>query len=92
MYTSGRSAANFPEPGRFLPERWQRDEATGRLRGVSNASATLPFAVGGRSCIGKKLAEIQLNLLVTKVFVISDWKILLINFPLSYFYFCNGVL
>jgi ecdysteroid 2-hydroxylase len=67
MYTSGRSASNFPEPNRFLPERWQRNETTGGLMGVSNPSATIPFALGARSCIGRKLAETQMNQLISKV-------------------------
>lgn len=74
MYTIGRSAANFPDPLRFMPERWQRDEVTGSLKGVNNASATLPFALGARSCIGRKMAEIQINQLISTV---SD------NFPLD---------
>jgi enediyne biosynthesis protein E7 len=51
-------ARYFPEPLRFLPERFQ----DGRLAGVS-ASAYLPFGAGPRTCIGNHLALHQMTLI-----------------------------
>ncbi|ERL87956.1 hypothetical protein D910_05344 [Dendroctonus ponderosae] len=53
IFTSGRDSESFPEPQRFDPERWAEGRA---LR-----AASLPFAMGSRSCIGRKLAEYQLQ-------------------------------
>jgi hypothetical protein len=66
MYTSGHDAKNFPEPSKFWPQRWTRD-ADGNYKGVSNPFASLPFAMGARSCIGRRIAETQITLTVAKV-------------------------
>ncbi|XP_059480622.1 cytochrome P450 315a1, mitochondrial [Neocloeon triangulifer] len=67
LYTSGRSAANFPDPSRFWPERWSRENSSGGLLGVNHASASIPFGLGARSCIGRKLADIQLTQLISQL-------------------------
>lgn len=51
----------------FLPYRWdKRDE---RRKDLANhePSASLPFAMGARSCIGKKIAMIQLTEIIKQV-------------------------
>ena len=56
----------FPTPGAFLPERWlnkDADPVQHRLRSF----IVMPFGFGPRSCIGKALAERQIQLLVFKV-------------------------
>ncbi|XP_076653765.1 cytochrome P450 family protein sad isoform X1 [Halictus rubicundus] len=59
IYSSGRDGKNFSRPNEFLPERWIRtDKST--YRSLFNPHASLPFALGARSCIGRKLAEIQI--------------------------------
>ena len=66
LYSSGRDSANFVQPDKFKPERWKRQK-NGTYEGVINPVATIPFAFGVRSCIGKKLAEIKISLLLTAV-------------------------
>ncbi|XP_063221088.1 cytochrome P450 315a1, mitochondrial [Bacillus rossius redtenbacheri] len=66
LYTSGRDPAYFPEPASFLPQRWGRDAAGGHL-GVANPHASLPFAMGARSCIGRRLAEAQIVLALAEI-------------------------
>nr|CAD7606882.1 unnamed protein product [Timema genevievae] len=61
LYTSGRDGKHFPEPDVFKPERWCRNQA-GTYRGVENPYASLPFAMGARSCVGRKIAESQILL------------------------------
>ncbi|XP_076255105.1 cytochrome P450 family protein sad [Rhynchophorus ferrugineus] len=58
IFSTGRDAINFPNPLKFDPDRWMRDDNNG----VAARSASIPFAIGSRSCIGKKLAEKQLQI------------------------------
>ncbi|XP_011346824.2 cytochrome P450 315a1, mitochondrial [Ooceraea biroi] len=71
IYSSGRSENDFPQPNEFQPERWSRMK--GGYQGVKNSFATLPFALGARSCIGRKLAETQLSLALAQL--IKTFKI-----------------
>ncbi|XP_029052690.2 cytochrome P450 315a1, mitochondrial isoform X1 [Osmia bicornis bicornis] len=76
LYSSGRDSKNFPQPNEFLPERWIRTES-GTYKGVIHSHASLPFALGARSCIGRKLAEIQISLVLAEL--IKSFKIDCIN-------------
>lgn len=76
LYSSGRDAANFSQPNEFLPERWIRTEK-GTYQGVIHPHGSLPFALGVRSCIGRKLAEIQISLALAEL--IKSFKIECIN-------------
>jgi enediyne biosynthesis protein E7 len=49
---------NFPEPHRFLPQRFIKDSLT-----VTSASPYLPFGVGQRVCIANRLALDQMTLI-----------------------------
>lgn len=66
IYSSGRDENYFPQPNEFQPERWIRTK-DGCYQGVKNPYATLPFAMGVRSCIGRKLAETQMSLALAQV-------------------------
>jgi len=66
MYTSGRDPDNFSEPSLFVPDRWLRQENETAHK-VFNAHGTMPFAMGSRSCVGRKIASYQIHCLVTKV-------------------------
>lgn len=66
IYSSSRDATNFLRPNEFLPERWIRTEK-GTYQGVIHPHASLPFALGARSCIGRKLAEIQISLALAEL-------------------------
>ncbi|XP_050457807.1 cytochrome P450 315a1, mitochondrial [Cataglyphis hispanica] len=72
IYSSGRDGNDFPEPNEFRPERWIRTK-DGSYQGVKNLYATLPFAMGVRSCIGRKLAETQMSLTLAQL--IKNFKI-----------------
>jgi ecdysteroid 2-hydroxylase len=65
-YTSGRDAVNFKNPEAIIPERWLRDENKSD-KAVLKPHGTLPFAMGSRSCVGKKIASYQIHCLLTKV-------------------------
>ncbi|MEU0600480.1 cytochrome P450 [Streptomyces sp. NPDC006393] len=50
-YLLHHDPASFPDPDRFLPERWLPDRAPAVRQG-----AMLPFAAGNRKCIGDAFA------------------------------------
>lgn len=77
LYSSGRDEKYFPDANKFWPQRWERKSAQNfgeknvanycEHIGVLEPIASQPFAMGLRSCIGKKLAESQMMLTLTKV-------------------------
>ena len=77
-YSAGRDEKLFPNPMKFDPERWKRDE--------THAFAIQPFGFGPRACygkihawtssipvvyllsfIGRRFAELELKLLLAQV-------------------------
>lgn len=52
----GSSEENFEESSQFRPERWLQDKKK------ISPFAHLPFGVGKRMCVGRRLAELQLHL------------------------------
>jgi len=61
-YLSGRSEKLFKFPLEFKPERWLNEDL-GRI----HPFAILPFGVGPRMCIGRRIAEAEIYLLATKL-------------------------
>ncbi|BFG04066.1 probable cytochrome P450 49a1 [Drosophila madeirensis] len=65
--------AYFPEPKRFLPERWLKQTAAAAV-GCPHAGhkihpfVSLPFGFGRRMCVGRRFAEIELHTLLAKIF------------------------
>ncbi|KAM6147519.1 1,25-dihydroxyvitamin D(3) 24-hydroxylase, mitochondrial [Erethizon dorsatum] len=55
-YVLGSDEDNFEDSDQFRPERWLQKEKK------INPFAHLPFGVGKRMCIGRRLAELQLHL------------------------------
>lgn len=66
MFTSSRSEKYFNEPNEFKPDRWNREQ-TNKYHGVIEPFATLPYGFGARSCIGQKMAHIQMCLTIAEV-------------------------
>lgn len=63
LYTTSRMNIYFKESLEIKPERWVRSVAD-TLSTDRHPYASLPFGVGARSCIGKRLAELQIHLLI----------------------------
>ena len=78
LYSAGRDEKLFPNPMKFNPERWKRDE--------THAFAIQPFGFGPRGCygkihawtssipvvyllsfVGRRFAELELKLLLAQV-------------------------
>ncbi|XP_078600780.1 1,25-dihydroxyvitamin D(3) 24-hydroxylase, mitochondrial-like [Branchiostoma floridae x Branchiostoma japonicum] len=72
VYAMGRDPQLFPDPDEFKPERWLR---TGEAHDEINPYSSLPFGFGPRSCLGRRVAEVELQLLLAKMsqqFVLSQ--------------------
>lgn len=52
----GSNEEYFEDGKQFRPERWLREH------GTINPFAHMPFGIGKRMCIGRRLAELQLQL------------------------------
>ncbi|XP_022243138.1 cytochrome P450 315a1, mitochondrial-like [Limulus polyphemus] len=63
LYTTGRDPKYFPNPDHFKPDRWLRIRDT---RDIISTFAFLPFGFGIRSCIGRRVAEMQMQFLLAR--------------------------
>ncbi|KAI8039818.1 probable cytochrome P450 12d1 proximal, mitochondrial [Drosophila gunungcola] len=56
----------YAEPEEFKPERWLRDQETGKKAQVSPFTF-LPFGFGPRMCIGKRIVDLEMETTVAKL-------------------------
>ncbi|RJE27307.1 Cytochrome P450 [Aspergillus sclerotialis] len=68
-YSIHRDPGVFPDPESFLPERWLADD-TSRQRAAFNG-----FGTGSRACIGRNIAMMELQLVVSSFFRRFDIEI-----------------
>ncbi|XP_065718311.2 25-hydroxyvitamin D-1 alpha hydroxylase, mitochondrial isoform X3 [Patagioenas fasciata] len=54
-YATSRDSRHFPAPDSFRPERWLRRDVP------CHPFASLPFGVGKRSCVGRRVAELEIH-------------------------------
>jgi cytochrome P450 len=57
IHTIQRDARYFAEPLTFLPERWTDERADA----IIDKRAFMPFSTGAFSCVGQKLAMLELR-------------------------------
>lgn len=67
MYSAGRDETSFPNANQFEPSRWNRDPITGALKFVNRAQSSIPYAMGGRNCIGQRIANAQMHIILSKL-------------------------
>ncbi|XP_014810062.1 PREDICTED: cytochrome P450 27C1 isoform X3 [Calidris pugnax] len=70
-YTTSYSEENFSMANEFRPERWLRK---GNLDRVDNFGS-IPFGYGIRSCIGKRVAELEIHLALIQLLQNFEIKI-----------------
>ena len=66
----------FPEPKKFVPERWLRQndiknmdvQQCPHMSQQIHPFVSLPFGFGRRTCLGRRFAETELQILVSKLF------------------------
>ena len=57
----GFNPRDFPNPEHFDPHRWSRDSKD------IHPFAAIPFGFGPRGCYGRRIAELELHLLIVRV-------------------------
>lgn len=70
QWAAARSPTYFHAPNNFHPERWLED-ADERFA-QDQHSASQPFSVGVRSCLGRNVAELQSRLAAAAVLLSFD--------------------
>ncbi|XP_047503259.1 probable cytochrome P450 12a5, mitochondrial isoform X1 [Pieris napi] len=57
----------YPEPTQFIPERWIVEKSNPLYYGNTHPMVTQPFGFGVRSCIGRRIAELEIEILMQKL-------------------------
>ncbi|OAP55314.1 hypothetical protein AYL99_10287 [Fonsecaea erecta] len=67
QYPAFRSATNFTDPDKFIPERFLERQSPG-----NNLAVFQPFLVGRHMCIGQKLAWAEMRLILARLLYAFD--------------------
>ncbi|KAF1675027.1 C27C1 protein, partial [Pygoscelis papua] len=70
-YTTSYSEENFSVANEFRPERWLRKDNLDRVDNFGS----IPFGYGIRSCIGKRIAELEIHLALIQLLQNFEIKI-----------------
>ncbi|CAL8381460.1 unnamed protein product [Arctogadus glacialis] len=62
-YSTSMEEENFPDAGDFRPARWVRKDNTDRVDNFGS----IPFGYGLRSCIGRRVAELEMHLALARL-------------------------
>lgn len=69
-YVLSNKESYFPEPSKFIPERWLKNDEESQKD--IHRFVSLPFGYGRRTCIGRRFAEAELAILLSKVSTIAQ--------------------
>ncbi|KAL8674233.1 MAG: hypothetical protein Q9168_001358 [Polycauliona sp. 1 TL-2023] len=78
LYSLHRNPTLFKDPLRFLPERWlhgDNDYTPSDQERQNLKDYSLPFSLGGRACIGRNLAYMELSIVIAALVVGFDWEL-----------------
>ncbi|NXP71630.1 CP11A protein, partial [Ramphastos sulfuratus] len=59
LYAMGRDPEIFPKPEQFIPQRWLADGPK-HFKGLA-------FGFGPRQCLGRRIAELEMQLFLMQV-------------------------
>ncbi|XP_018621591.1 cytochrome P450 27C1-like isoform X2 [Scleropages formosus] len=62
-YSTSMDEECFPAPNEFRPDRWIRKDNADRVENFGS----IPFGYGIRSCVGRRIAELEMHLAVTRL-------------------------
>ena len=65
-YVVSRDPDIYPEPDSFQPQRWLRKNQPDALK-TQHPFGSVPFGYGVRACLGRRIAELEMQLLLTRV-------------------------
>lgn len=83
MIVLQKSNDYFPDFETFNPERWlKNDQNELSAKNTTNSFVYLPFGFGPRSCIGRRFAEMEIFVALTRI--LREFKIEYNHGPLQY--------
>ena len=69
----GRMDKYISDPDTFLPERWSKQCD---MSNVLHPFASLPYGHGPRMCLGRRFADLEMQILLSKVGRVAFLKII----------------
>lgn len=67
-YFMGRDERVFKNAEEFKPDRWLRNkEQSGKFIDSKEVFSSIPFGFGTRMCLGRRIAELELHLLLARI-------------------------
>ena len=66
VHQIGRDESIFEDAEAFKPERWLRNKDTALIESAE-AFASLPFGFGTNTCLGRRIADLEVHLLIARI-------------------------